>query len=118
MFRPILQSKNVFIIHKNAMERVATSEEQAGAGQVGQNRRGQVREWQPQRSKQGQAGQTGHLFIIHKDAMQRVASRVERDRAGQPQRDKQGTMAGTGPATVSGAASALLQSSLENSCEL
>ena len=29
---------------------------------------------------------------------------------------KQGMMAGTGPATVSGAASALLQSSLENSC--
>ena len=71
MFGPILQSKNVFIIHKDAMERVATSEEQAGAGQA------------------------GHLFIIHKDAMQRVASRVERDRAGQvrewqPQRSKQG----------------------------
>ena len=87
------------------------------------------------------------MFIIHKDAMQRVPSRVERDRAGQvrkgqPQRSKQeqgtlgksesgnlrgasrgkqgkqGTMAGTGPATVSGAASALLQSSLENSCGL
>ena len=83
------------------------------------------------------------MFIIHKDAMQRVPSRVERDRAGQvrkgqPQRSKQeqgtlgksesgnlrgasrgkqGMMAGTGPATVSGAASALLQSSLENSCE-
>ena len=64
MFGPILQSKNVFVIHKNAME----SGNLRGAS----------------RSKQG----------------------------------KQGMMAGTGPATVSGAASALLQSSLENSCEL
>ena len=38
MFGPILQSKNVFIIHKDAMERVATSEEQAGAGQAGQGK--------------------------------------------------------------------------------
>ena len=31
MFGPILQSKNVFIVNNNAIQRLATSEEQAGA---------------------------------------------------------------------------------------